>query len=174
MPLSLGILDQSPIRSGGTAGQAIAETFPIAQGDPAIGQRGDVPPVDVSTPEALKRALLNARWLWWSETGTSSPTVAKVFDTLAIRDAVKPKYDASGKAPLGPGEYQLHIRALSEILENKSLRSLGPVPAALRIPTVFGAVIATNARDAAAARAFVSFLLGKEMDAALAASGMRR
>jgi len=31
MPLSLGILDQSPIRSGGTAAQAIAETLALAR-----------------------------------------------------------------------------------------------------------------------------------------------
>jgi molybdate transport system substrate-binding protein len=158
----------------GRAGKVTAENVEIAKGEPAIGQRGDAPPADVSTPEALKQSLLNARWLWWSETGTSSPTVNKVFDTLGIRDAVTPKYDASGKAPLGPGEYQLHIRALSEILENKSLRSLGPVPAALKIPTVFSAAISTNARDAAAARAFVEFLRGHDMDAALPTSGMHR
>jgi molybdate transport system substrate-binding protein len=151
-----------------------AGAFDIARGDPAIAQRGDVAPVDVSTPEALKEALLHARFLWWSSTGTSSPTVNKIFDTLGIREAVKAKYDATGAAPLAPGEYQLYIRALSEILENKALTVVGPVPPELLIPTVFAAVISAAPGDAAAAKALITFLQGPGMDAALEASGMRR
>jgi molybdate transport system substrate-binding protein len=155
-------------------GKVAGGSFDIARGDPSIGQRGDVPPVDVSTPAALRVALLKAKFLWWSDTGTSSPTVNRVFDTLGIRDAVKPKYDASGAAPLAPGEYELHIRALSEILENNALRVLGPVPSELRIPTVLAAVISAKTGDVASARALITFLQGPGMDAALKASGMRR
>ena len=39
MPPSLGILDQSPIRSGGTAGQAIAETIELARLADRLGYR---------------------------------------------------------------------------------------------------------------------------------------
>jgi molybdate transport system substrate-binding protein len=155
-------------------GKVAGRSVDIARGDPSIGQRGDIPPVDVSTPAALKQAMLKAKYLWWSPTGTSSPTVNKVFDTLGIREAVKSKYEPSGAAPLASGEYQLHIRALSEILENKALRVLGPVPAELRIPAVIAAVISAQSSDAAAAAALVKFLQGPGLDDALKASGMRR
>ena len=155
-------------------GKAARGFYDLARVDPSIAQRGDAPHVDVSTPAALKTAMLNAKALRWGATGTSLPTINKILDTLGIREAAQAKFETGPTRPLAKGEYLLDIRSLSELLEDKTLRVLGPVPSELLIPTVITAVISANPGDAAAARALVKFLQGPGMEGALKDSGMRR
>jgi molybdate transport system substrate-binding protein len=146
----------------------------IARVPVAIGQRGDAPKIDMSTPAALKAAMLKAKSLRWSPTGAALLTVNKILDTLEIRDAVKSKHNLPAPAPLGPGEYELNIYPLSEILENKAVTNLGPVISELQAPAVITAVVSSNTPDADAARAFIKFLQGPALDPALKSSGMTR
>ncbi len=54
-----------------------------------------------------------------------------------IRDAVKAKHDMSAAAPpLGPGEYEINLYPLSEILPNQNLRNVGPVIPDLQGPAI--------------------------------------
>jgi molybdate transport system substrate-binding protein len=146
----------------------------IARVPVAIGQRGDAPNIDVSTPAALKAAMLKAKSLRWSPTGAALLTVNKVLDTLDLREAVKSRHNLPGTVVLGPGEYELNIYPLSEILENRALTNLGPVIPELQIPAVITAVISSNTTDVAAARALITFLQGPALDPALKGSGMTR
>ena len=146
----------------------------IARVPVAIGQRGDAPKIDMSTPAALKAAMLKAKSLRWSPTGAALLTVNKILDTLDIRDAVKSKHNLPAPVPLGPGEFELNIYPLSEILENKAVTNLGPVIPELQAPAVITAVVSNNTRDADAARAFIKFLQGPALDPALTSSGMTR
>jgi molybdate transport system substrate-binding protein len=140
----------------------------------AIGQRGDAPKIDMSTPAALKDAMLKAKSLRWSPTGAALLTVNKVLDTLGIRETVKAKHNMPAPVALGPGEYELNLYPLSEILDNKALTNLGPVIPELQVPAVITATISKNTTDAAAAKALIKFLQGPTMDPALKANGMTR
>jgi molybdate transport system substrate-binding protein len=146
----------------------------IARVPVAIGQRGDAPKIDMSTPAALKAAMLKAKSLRWSPTGAALLTVNKILDTLDIREAVKSKHNLPAPVPLGAGEYELNIYPLSEILENKAVTNLGPVIPELQAPAVITAVVSSNTPDADAARAFIKFLQGPALDPALKSSGMTR
>jgi molybdate transport system substrate-binding protein len=146
----------------------------IARVPVAIGQRGDAPHVDVSTPAALKGAMLKAKSLRWSPTGAALLTVNKVVDTLDLREAVKSKHNLPGTVVLRPGEYELNIYPLSEILENKALTNLGPVIPELQVPAVITATVSSNTTDVNAAKALIKFLQGPAMDPALKGSGMTR
>jgi len=146
----------------------------IAKTDIAIGLRGDASP-DLSTPERIKTAMLNAKSLRWSDTGAALFTVNKILDTLRIRDAVKAKHDMSVPAPsLGPGEYEINIYPLSEIMPNKNLRNMGPVIRELQAPAVVTATISANTPNAAAAQAFIKFLQGPAIEPALRGNGFKR
>ena len=146
----------------------------IAKTDVAIGLRGDATP-DLSTPEKVKTAMLNAKSLRWSDTGAALFTVNKILDTLKIRDAVKAKHDMSAAAPsLGPGEYEINIYPLSEIMPNKNLRNMGPVIPELQVPAVVTATISTNTPNAAAAQALVKFLQGPAIEPTLKGNGFTR
>jgi molybdate transport system substrate-binding protein len=146
----------------------------IARVPVAIGQRGDAPGIDVSTPAALKAAMLKAKSLRWSPTGAALLTVDKILDTLDIRQTVMSKHNLPGTVPLGPGEFELNIFPLSEILDNKALTNLGPVIPELQVPAVITAVVSTSTTASDAAMALIEFLQGPALDPALKASGMTR
>jgi molybdate transport system substrate-binding protein len=146
----------------------------IARVPVAIGQRGDAPRIDMSTPAALKAAMLKAKSLRWSPTGAALLTVNKILDTLDIRQTVMSKHNLPGTVPLGPGEFELNIFPLSEILDNKALTNLGPVIPELQAPAVITAVVSSSTTAADAATALITFLQGPALDPALKASGMTR
>jgi ABC-type molybdate transport system substrate-binding protein len=98
-----------------------------------------------------------------------------ILDTLKIRDAVKPRHNLTPvPVPLGPGEYEINIYPLSEILANRNLRNTGPVIPELQVPVVVTATISTNTPNAAAATALVSFLRGPAIEPALKGNGFSR
>ena len=156
------------------AGKITSLGVVIAKTDVAIGLRGDGTP-DLSTPDKIKTAMLNAKSLRWADTGAALFTVNKILDTLKIRDAVKATHNkVPALVPLGPGEYEINIYPLSEILPNKNLRNTGPVIPALQVPAVVTATISANTPNAAAAEALVKFLQGPAIEPALKGNGFRR
>jgi molybdate transport system substrate-binding protein len=148
----------------------------IAQVPIAIALRGDVAPPDISTPEALKAALLGAKSVKYGPTGVARDTVDKILRTLGVADAIKDssKLERFSDVPLAPGEYELNIYPLSEILMNKNSKNLGLVPAQLHVPGSIEAVVSKQASDRQAAEAFIEFLAGPAIDPGLAKSGMTK
>jgi molybdate transport system substrate-binding protein len=146
----------------------------IAKTDIAIGLRGDATP-DLSTPDTLKTAMLNARSLRWADTGAALFTVNKILDTLKIREAAQARHNLQpAPVPLAAGEYEINIYPLSEIMPNKALRNAGPVIPPLQVPAVVTATISANTPAAAAARALVEFLQGPAIEPALKGNGFSR
>jgi len=155
------------------AGKIVHGSFTIARVDVAFGLRGDVT-VDVSTPAAIRNTLLKAKSARWSDTGAALLTVNKILDTLGIREALKAAHAMPGNTPLGPGEYEMNIYPLSEILANKNVKNLEPVIPELQVPSIIDAVISSNTPDMASAKALIKFLQGPRLDPDLKASGMKR
>ena len=146
----------------------------IAKTDVAIGLRGDATP-DLSTPEKVKTAMLNAKSLRWSGTGAALFTVEQ--DPRHARDPRRGESETRMSAPapsLRPGEYQINIYPLSEIMPNKNLRNMGPVIPELQVPAVVTATISANTPNAAAAQALVKFLQGPAIEPALEGNGFKR
>jgi molybdate transport system substrate-binding protein len=150
----------------------LPESHEIARVNVGIGLRGDAPDVDVSTPAALKKAMLNARSIRYAPTGAAILTVRKVLATFGIAHSIKDSSRERGQVELGPHEYELNFYPLSEIIPNKAMRNLGAVTAELQVPVIISAVVGKHASDVKAARALVAFLKGPAIDRALAASGM--
>jgi molybdate transport system substrate-binding protein len=156
------------------AGRVTSRGIVVGQTDIAIGLRGDGTP-DLSTPDTIRTAMLNAKSLRWADTGAALFTVDKILDTLKIRDAVQARHNlAPAPVPLGPGEYEINIYPLSEILPNASLRNTGPVIPELQVPAVVTATMSAHTPNAAAARALVTFLQGPAIEAALKDNGFSR
>jgi molybdate transport system substrate-binding protein len=155
-------------------GKILPESYEIARVNVAIGLRGDAPTLDVSTPAALRNAMLNAKSVKYSPTGAAILTVKKVLSTLGIADSIKDSSKVPGQVQLGSAEYELNLYPLSEIIPNKALKNLGPVTPELQVPVIITAVIGKTANDEKAARALVKFLQGPAIDKALEADGMMK
>jgi molybdate transport system substrate-binding protein len=116
---------------------------------------------DISTADALKRALLAATCISYS-TGPSGVYVIQLFERLGIADALKGKIrqvkgEAAGAA-VARGEADIAFQQVSELLPVPGIDFLGPLPAEIQKVTVFSAGLQVTAKQPDAARALIKFL----------------
>ena len=107
--------------------------------------------LDLSTVEATRKALTDARSLTLSDSATgglSGPNALKVLANLGIADTVKPKLrlTPNGQDLIAAGEIDIGLYNVSEIPRAKGVVLAGPVPAAAQVYIVYDAAVpVTNA-----------------------------
>jgi molybdate transport system substrate-binding protein len=142
-----------------------------------IGIRAGAAKPDVSTPEALKKALLNAKSITYAAAGASRPATDKMIASMGIADALKSKTLLLSGAEetagaVRDGEADILITLISEIMSAKGLALAGPLPKEFQAYIAFAAGVSPNAKNADAAKAAVKFLTGPKAEAAYKAKGM--
>ena len=140
------------------AGIILPDTFEIGHDPIAFGLRGTVPAPNMGTPDAVKAALLKAASVKWTPQGFARDTAEKVLATLQIRSQIKDSSTRREEVVLGPGEYEIMMGPISEVLVNDKVKSLGLVIDAMQVPAQMQAVIGSHANDEKAARAFIAFM----------------
>jgi molybdate transport system substrate-binding protein len=156
------------------AGRIAPGRFEIARVPAAFGIRGEAHHLDVTTPGGIKAAMLAARSVKYAPVGAAVMTVKKILSTFDIADKIRDSSKLAGEVPLAPGEYEINIYPLSEIIPNTRLKNLGAVIAELQVPAVIEATVGKAAADPKAAQALIAFLQGPAIDHALAESGMQK
>jgi len=128
--------------------------------------RDGAPVPDISTVEAFKQALLNARTVAYTDPkagGSSGTMFAAMLQKLGIADAV------NKKAVLGKGGHDVAVsiaegRAefgttfISEVLPVKGARVIGQLPGELHNSNTYSAAIHAQSKQADAAQAFLAAL----------------
>jgi molybdate transport system substrate-binding protein len=156
------------------AGKIAPGRYEIARVLVALGLRGDAPSPDVSTPAAIKVAMLNAKSVKYAPTGAALMTVRKILSTLEIGDKIRDSSAVRAEVPLAAGDYEINIYPLSEIIPNKKLKNLGAVIPQLQVPAIIEATVGKNAADPKAALALIKFLQGPAIDQSLKDYGMEK
>jgi molybdate transport system substrate-binding protein len=129
----------------------------------AVRRGGWIP--NIGSADALKQALLDADAVYYSQ-GTSGVYVASLFEKLGVADQIKAKTTqvANGGVVLerviSDRRTAVGFTMISEIklMEPRGARLAGPLPAAVQNYTTYNAAVMTASREAAAARAFVTFV----------------
>ena len=162
-------------------GKIVADSKTIlARSGMGVAVRAGAPKPDISTPEALKRALLAAKSVVYTNHALGSPSgmhFAKVLERLGIAEEMKTKsrlHDGTSfNAELvAKGEIEIAIQQISEILPVKGVELVGPLPGDLQLTTVFATGIGTDAKEQAVAREFIKFLTSPAAAATIKAIGM--
>ena len=125
--------------------------------------RAGAPKPDLSTPEALKSAVLAARSITWARDGASGVYFASVMQKLGIADEIKQKYKlaldgAAAAHKVASGEAELGALLINEILAQKGVEVAGQLPPELQSYTAFQSGVSTASKDPAAAKALAEFL----------------
>ena len=130
--------------------------------------RKGAPKPDVSTPEALKRALLGARTVGHAAPAGGSIVAAHiqgVFERLGIAALVTPKVKLAAGGPNGrvsvlvsSGEAEIGLQQVSELLSNPEVEVIGMLPAELQLTTLYSAAVTASARQADAAMSLIRVL----------------
>jgi molybdate transport system substrate-binding protein len=130
---------------------------------------------DISTPEALKRALLAARSITYTVTGASGLHFANVIERLGIADKVNAKAtrrDGLAGELAARGEVDIAVQQISELMQVKGIDIIGPLPAELQKTTIFSAGIFTTAKNPANAAALIAWLSTPDTAAIIMAKGL--
>jgi molybdate transport system substrate-binding protein len=120
---------------------------------------------NISSLEAFKKAMLDAKSVVHSNPAAtpSGAHLGKMWDTLGIADAMKPKLTFSnaldgGVAAVARGEAEIGIYPMSEVIAEKGITVVGLIPAEVQLNTVYGAAVLTANVAPEPAAAFVKFL----------------
>ena len=159
-----------------TAGR-IAKGSEVALASVPLGaavRQGSAKP-DVSSVDALKRALLSARLV--ALPGSTSGIFLKdeVFPKLGIADKVTSKLFARGiesTGALATGEADLAIGPVSELVNQPGIELLGALPDDVQLVQVFTAAIIGTAQHSEQAKRLIEFLASGQTTAAIRNSGM--
>lgn len=162
------------IKEGKVAADSRANAARVGIG---IGIRAGAAKPDVSTPEALKKALLNAKSITYAAAGASRPPTDKMLERMGIADALKSKTlllagAEETSAAVREGKAEILITLISEIVSAKGLELAGPLPREFQAYVAFAAGVSPNAKNAEGAKAAVKFLTGPKATSAYRAKGM--
>jgi molybdate transport system substrate-binding protein len=131
---------------------------------------------DISTPDALRKTLLDAKSVASVPASAAGAYIAKVYDRLGIGDDIKAKTRVqqapSAIAPaVAKGEAELGI-FLTNVFNAPGIELVGPFPADLQQELLFTAAIAADTKAPDAAQAFMDYLKTPAVTAAIKAAGM--
>jgi molybdate transport system substrate-binding protein len=126
---------------------------------------------DVSTPDALKQALIDARSVAYTnpaEGGTSGIYFASVAERFGIGDTIKKKAvltrgGREAAIEVAEGRAELAIVFISEAVAVKGVKLAGPLPPPLQDYSAYTTAIPLSSTDPAAARAFIAALTSAAM-----------
>jgi molybdate transport system substrate-binding protein len=145
---------------------------------------------DISSVEALKRALLNARSIAFfpplpgGGRGPAGAYQVRLVEQLGISADIKQKIVESSaprpgqviSAPIfevvASGGAEIGVAMISEILQAPGVDLVGPVPLELRDFIVFTAGLPINAREPTGAKALVAYLTSSKAASILKSKGL--
>jgi molybdate transport system substrate-binding protein len=148
----------------------------IAKSGVGIAVRAGLPKPDISSVEAVKRAVLTANSVAYSS-GPSGFYLADLFKKMGIAEQIR---DKVRQPPSGVqvgelvarGEADLGFQQISELLHVKGIDYVGPLPPDIQNITVYSAGLHTAAPAPEAARALVKFLTAPEAGPIIKKIGM--
>jgi molybdate transport system substrate-binding protein len=125
--------------------------------------RRGAPKPDISTVDALRQTLLQAKSIAYSASVSGNYVSTELLQRLGIADRVLPKSRRieGGErvgAVVARGEAEIGFQQISELLPVPGIDFVGPLPAEVQRVTTFSAGIGAAARQPAVARAFIEFL----------------
>ncbi len=159
-------------------GLILADSYtPLARSSIGLAVRAGAPKPDLSSVEALRQTLLNAKSIAYSASVSGEYLTTELYQRLGIADQVMPKSRLIGGgervgAVIARGEAELGFQQISELLPVQGIDHVTPLPQAVQKVSVFSAGVARSTADENAARKVIQFLASSEAAPAITKSGL--
>jgi molybdate transport system substrate-binding protein len=141
-----------------------------------VAVKTGAPRPDISSAEAVKRSLLAAKSVAYSDSASGVYISTEMFDKLGITAEMK---DKAKKIPATPvaeivakGEAEVGLQQISELKAVSGVDIVGPLPESLQKVTVFSAGVATGSKQPEAGKALINFLASAAAKKAIIDSGL--
>lgn len=151
----------------------------IATSEIGVAVQSDHPPIDISSVDALRRCLLAATSIGYSEGASGSYVGGRLFEALGIgRDVAAKSHVVLGQKFVGEavadGDVEIGIQQLSELRLVSGITIAGPLPAAVQHVSLVCGAVSSKARTPELAGRFLDFLCSSAAETALAKAGLSR
>jgi molybdate transport system substrate-binding protein len=176
-PLDLAVVPVDVFKDAAAKARFVAgPTTDIARVGYGMIVRAGAAKPDISTPEALKKALLDAPSVAYVPSSAAGAYVTSVFDRLGIAEALKaktkPQQLPDQIAPaVAKGEAELGVFLINTLIVS-GVDLVGPLPGALQQELVFTAAVTADSKQSEAAKSFIDYLTSPPAMAIIKARGM--
>lgn len=175
-PFDLAVLVDFQIDDLIKSGKLLAETrTDIMSSGIGVAVKRGAPKPDISTVEAFKQTLLNAKSITYLKEGASTIHLRKLFDQLGIADAVKAKaVETTGEQVsefVAEGKVELGLIVAPNILSVPGAELVGTLPAEINSIVMFTAGVSAQSPNQQAARELIKLLKSPEAKPVIKAKG---
>ena len=146
--------------------------------DSRIGMvvRKGQPKPDISTMDAFKQTLLNAKSVAYSDSASGVYIQNEMYKKMGIEDQMKDKSTMIQKTPvaelIAQGKYQIGLQQVAEVLPVKGVTFVGRIPEDAQSVTRFAAGIPVNAPHPKEAAALLKYLASAKAQATVQKTGL--
>lgn len=152
---------------------------PVARGLLGVAIREGAPRPDISSADAVKRALLGAKSISYNRAGNPFIHFSEVFERLGIAEEMKKKTILGAPPPhrvgdlVANGKAEIGLHSIGLLMHIPGIEIIGQLPDDLQqAGEGQSAAIMSGAKDVAAAKALIAFLRSPEAAAEIKAVGM--
>src|SRR5881296_1007953 len=157
------------------AGKVIGPVVEFARAGNGVAVKAGAPKPDISSAEAFKRAMLNAKSIGHSNAGTG-PYNTRLFQKLGIYDQIKDKIKIIQGKPVAvavaDGEVEIGMQQTNVIQPVAGTQYLGPLPPDLIEYGHFGVAVRNVSKNQDVARELIQFMTSPEAAALLRKTAM--
>jgi molybdate transport system substrate-binding protein len=150
------------VKSGKVVGNTVQ---PFVMAGLGLSVRAGAPKPDISTVEAYKAALLNAKSIGYSR-GCSGTNTGQGIAELGLTEQLKNKTTFTTTGPvtdyLARGEFEIGIQQTNIMVGVPGTDYVGPLPGNLNKPCQSNVGVLTASKNAAAAREMIQFMVSPE------------
>ena len=149
----------------------------VARSSIGIAVRAGAPKPDISSIDALRRTLLQAKSIAYSASVSGQYLTTELVQRLGIAEQVlsKCRHIGGGErtgSVVARGEAEIAFQQMSELLPVPGIAHITPLPPEFQKVSVFSAGVAASTRDANLARSVIKFLASAEAAPAITTSGL--
>ena len=148
----------------------------LVQSRIGMAVKAGAPKPDISTVDALKRTLLAAKSIAYSDSASGVYLSTELFPKLGIAHQIRGKSKKIEADPVGEavarGEIEIGFQQISELRPVKGIDIVGPLPPGAQKVTVFAAGIPATSKQPEAAKALIQWLASPAAYAAIKESGL--
>jgi molybdate transport system substrate-binding protein len=141
-----------------------------------IAVKSGAPKPDIGSVDALKRALLAARTIAYSDSASGVYVSTEMFAKLGIADEMKGKARMVPATPVGEivahGDAEIGFQQISELKPVEGIEIVGQLPAEVQKITIFSAGVSVTSKHPDAAKALINFLASPQAAPVLVKSGL--